>query len=164
MLVAAFWLDGRHLRYRFTLFSCVGMDNLNQWIDDRQSFERARHQQKKKALAKVHWDVSCQYIGFRSTTSTFLGTSQRGTDIVPRVCGFVDCVTHSPTGIFIFDAQDLVLIKPKQHNQKLQRLVLCTSRKSVLIAFAADLHTNKPWQGQHKFWSTSRRRASLAGK
>ena len=119
---------------------------------------------KKKALAKVHWDVSCQYIGFRSTTSTFLGTSQRGTDIVPRVCGFVDCVTHSPTGIFIFDAQDLVLIKPKQHNQKLQRLVLCTSRKSVLIAFAADLHTNKPWQGQHKFWSTSRRRASLAGE
>ena len=47
MLVAAFWLEGRHLRYRFTLFSCVGMDNLNQWIDDRQSFERARHQQKK---------------------------------------------------------------------------------------------------------------------
>ena len=30
------------------LFSCVGMDNLNQWIDDRQSFERARHPQKKK--------------------------------------------------------------------------------------------------------------------
>ena len=50
MLVAAFWLDGRHLRYRFTLFSCVGMDNLNQWIDDRQSFERARHPQKKKSL------------------------------------------------------------------------------------------------------------------
>ena len=48
VLVAAFWLDGRHLRYRFTLFSCVGMDNLNQWIDDRQSFERARHPQKKK--------------------------------------------------------------------------------------------------------------------
>ena len=48
MLVAALLLDGRHLRYRFTLFSCVGMDNLNQWIDDRQSFERARHQQKKK--------------------------------------------------------------------------------------------------------------------
>ena len=24
------------------------MDNLNQWIDDRQSFERARHPQKKK--------------------------------------------------------------------------------------------------------------------
>ena len=24
--------------------------------------------------------------------------------------------------------------------------------QSVLIAFAADLHTNKPWQGQHKFW------------
>ena len=23
---------------------------------------------------------------------------------------------------------------------------------SVLIALAADLHTNKPWQGQHKFW------------
>ena len=22
----------------------------------------------------------------------------------------------------------------------------------VLIALAADLHTNKPWQGQHKFW------------
>ena len=26
------------------------MDNLNQWIDDRQSFERARHPQKKKKL------------------------------------------------------------------------------------------------------------------
>ena len=26
----------------------VGMDNLNQWIDDRQSFERARHWPKKK--------------------------------------------------------------------------------------------------------------------
>ena len=24
--------------------------------------------------------------------------------------------------------------------------------QSVLIALAADLHTNKPWQGQHKFW------------
>ena len=24
------FLDGRHLRYCFTLFSCVGMDNLNQ--------------------------------------------------------------------------------------------------------------------------------------
>ena len=24
------------------------MDNLNQWIDDRQSFERARHRRKKK--------------------------------------------------------------------------------------------------------------------
>ena len=53
MLVAAFWLDGRHLRYRFTLFSCVGMDNLNQWIDDRQSFERARRPQKKKALMQA---------------------------------------------------------------------------------------------------------------
>ena len=30
VLVAAWLLDGRHLRYRFTLFSCVGMDNLNQ--------------------------------------------------------------------------------------------------------------------------------------
>ena len=50
MLVAAFWLDGRHLRYRFTLFSCVGMDNLNQWIGDRQSFERARHPKKKKSV------------------------------------------------------------------------------------------------------------------
>ena len=49
MLVAALLLDGRHLRYRFTFFSCVGMDNLNQWIDDRQSFERARHQPKKKS-------------------------------------------------------------------------------------------------------------------
>ena len=48
VLAAAFWLVGRHLRYRFTLFSCVRMDNLNQWIDDRQSFERARHPQKKK--------------------------------------------------------------------------------------------------------------------
>ena len=48
VLVAAWLLDERHLRYRFTLFSCVGMDNLNQWIDDRQSFERARHRQKKK--------------------------------------------------------------------------------------------------------------------
>ena len=28
---------------------------------------------------------------------------------------------------------------------------LATSQ-SVLIALAADLHTNKPWQGQHKFW------------
>ena len=52
MLVAALLLDGRHLRYRFTLFSCVGMDNLNQWIDDRQSFERARHQQKKKPFRR----------------------------------------------------------------------------------------------------------------
>ena len=52
VLVAAFWLVGRHLRYRFTLFSCVGMDNLNQWIDDRQSFERARHPQKKKIQVK----------------------------------------------------------------------------------------------------------------
>ena len=25
-------------------------------------------------------------------------------------------------------------------------------QSSVLIALAADLHTNKPWQGQHKFW------------
>ena len=24
--------------------------------------------------------------------------------------------------------------------------------QSVLIALAADLHSNKPWQGQHKFW------------
>ena len=24
--------------------------------------------------------------------------------------------------------------------------------QSVLIAFAADLHATKPWQGQHKFW------------
>ena len=24
--------------------------------------------------------------------------------------------------------------------------------QSVLIALTADLHTNKPWQGQHKFW------------
>ena len=24
--------------------------------------------------------------------------------------------------------------------------------QSVLIALAADLNTNKPWQGQHKFW------------
>ena len=24
--------------------------------------------------------------------------------------------------------------------------------QSVLIALAADLHFNKPWQGQHKFW------------
>ena len=30
VLVAAWSLDGRHLRFRFTLFSCVGMDNLNQ--------------------------------------------------------------------------------------------------------------------------------------
>ena len=30
VLVVAWLLDGRHLRYRFTLFSCVGMDNLNQ--------------------------------------------------------------------------------------------------------------------------------------
>ena len=30
VLVAAWLLDGRHLRYRFTLFSCVGMDNLHQ--------------------------------------------------------------------------------------------------------------------------------------
>ena len=30
VLVAAWLLDGRHLRFRFTLFSCVGMDNLNQ--------------------------------------------------------------------------------------------------------------------------------------
>ena len=54
VLVAAFWLDGRHLRYRFTLFSCVGMDNLNQWIDDRQSFERARHPQKKKMAGSAN--------------------------------------------------------------------------------------------------------------
>ena len=26
--------------------------------------------------------------------------------------------------------------------------------QSVLIALAADLHTNKPWQGQHKFWKS----------
>ena len=26
------------------------MDNLNQWIDDRQSFERARHPQKKMRM------------------------------------------------------------------------------------------------------------------
>ena len=57
VLVAAWLLDERHLRYRFTLFSCVGMDNLNQWIDDRQSFERARHRQKKK------WDPNISGAG-----------------------------------------------------------------------------------------------------
>ena len=30
------------------IFSYVGMDNLNKRIDDRQSFKRARHRQKKK--------------------------------------------------------------------------------------------------------------------
>ena len=30
VLVAAWLLDVKHLRFRFTLFSCVGMDNLNQ--------------------------------------------------------------------------------------------------------------------------------------
>ena len=53
VLVFALFLDGRHLRYSFTFFSCVGMDNLNQWIDDRQSFERARHQRKKKPRSKT---------------------------------------------------------------------------------------------------------------
>ena len=62
MLVAAFWLVGRHLRYRFTLFSCVGMDNLNQWIDDRQSFERARHPQKKNPVGEMPSDLSIPYI------------------------------------------------------------------------------------------------------
>ena len=32
----------------FHSFSCVGMDNLYKWIDDRLSFERVRHRTKKK--------------------------------------------------------------------------------------------------------------------
>ena len=57
----AFWW---HLGSRFTYILIVGINNLNQRIDDRQSSKRARHRQKKKkscfALcnfpAFVHYD------------------------------------------------------------------------------------------------------------
>ena len=45
----AFWW---HLGSRFTYILIVGINNLNQRIDDRQSFKRARHWQKKNILTR----------------------------------------------------------------------------------------------------------------
>ena len=46
------------------------MDNLNQWIDDRQSFERARHPQKKKS-SQVRLG-GLEHMAVSANPSTFL--------------------------------------------------------------------------------------------
>ena len=48
LLVACCFCFKRQPSVSFHSFSCVGMDNLNKWIDDRLSFERVRHRKKEK--------------------------------------------------------------------------------------------------------------------